>query len=305
VRVYIDVCVCIHSYILASPYHRHCVCIYTYTCVYAYTRVCVYIHTYLRFHIIGTMSVCAAGMRVYTAVRHCVCVRVCTHTHIHSLTHVCVYITCIFFFAGELGYSVGMCYTSMSGFSEESHAGTVQTCALGVLLRAAGMQYWDLGMPMAYKAHLGATDVPRQRFLIILRAVRDARQRSLSTAPQPAAALLRPTLKLNHRVRRATIRSSPGDTGDGGERVGEEAGREEGTVIASEVRDGVFVRVRWDVGAGGGGGGGGGGHGVVSVERCEWVECVGMSDAQLEEIKVADAAKSKEGMRERGREKEK
>jgi hypothetical protein len=88
----------------------------------------------------------------------------------------------------------------MSGFSEESHAGTVQTCALGVLLRAAGMQYWDLGMPMAYKAHLGATDVPRQRFLIILRAVRDARQCSLSTAPQPAAALLRPILKLNDRA---------------------------------------------------------------------------------------------------------
>ena len=142
----------------------------------------------------------------------------------------------------------------MSGFSEESNAGTVQTCALGVLLRAAGMQYWDLGMPMAYKAHLGATDVPRQRFLIILRAVRDTRQRSLSTAPQPAAALLRPTLKLNDRVRRATISSTPGDTGGGG--VGE-TGREEGTVIAPEVHDGVFVKVRWDVGAGGGGVGGG------------------------------------------------
>jgi len=40
---------------------------------------------------------------------------------------------------------------------------------LGVHLHACGMQYWDLGMSMDYKISMGAYEVARQRFLIILR----------------------------------------------------------------------------------------------------------------------------------------
>uniref|UniRef100_K3X1Z7 Leucyl/phenylalanyl-tRNA--protein transferase n=1 Tax=Globisporangium ultimum (strain ATCC 200006 / CBS 805.95 / DAOM BR144) TaxID=431595 RepID=K3X1Z7_GLOUD len=67
--------------------------------------------------------------------------------------------------AGELGYTVGKTYTSLTGFSRVSGAGTVQLHALGRLLYLSGFQVWDLGMSMPYKLSLGAEDVDRDIFL--------------------------------------------------------------------------------------------------------------------------------------------
>ncbi|TDH73386.1 hypothetical protein CCR75_006403 [Bremia lactucae] len=67
--------------------------------------------------------------------------------------------------AGELGYTVGSVYTSLTGFSRASGAGTVQLHALSKLLYLAGFRMWDLGMSMDYKMSLGAKDLDRDSFL--------------------------------------------------------------------------------------------------------------------------------------------
>ncbi|CAI5724913.1 unnamed protein product [Hyaloperonospora brassicae] len=67
--------------------------------------------------------------------------------------------------AGELGYTVGRVYTSLTGFSRASGAGTVQLHALSRFLYLAGFKMWDLGMSMDYKMSLGATNVERDAFL--------------------------------------------------------------------------------------------------------------------------------------------
>lgn len=76
--------------------------------------------------------------------------------------------------AGELGYTVGSSYTSLSGFrlSDANGAGTVQCCAVAKLLLRCGFQMWDLGMGMTYKYELGAKDVPRSEFLSHLSRMR-------------------------------------------------------------------------------------------------------------------------------------
>jgi len=66
---------------------------------------------------------------------------------------------------GELGYSVGGIYSSLTGFSEEDAAGSVQLLALGQLLTKCGFEYWDLGMDLDYKRRLGAELIPRSEFL--------------------------------------------------------------------------------------------------------------------------------------------
>mmetsp|Transcript_17610 Transcript_17610/g.32382 ORF Transcript_17610/g.32382 Transcript_17610/m.32382 type:complete len:339 (-) Transcript_17610:427-1443(-) len=74
--------------------------------------------------------------------------------------------------AGEVGYAVGKCYTSLSGFSKMSSAGSVQMAATGAFLAERGFVLWDLGMGLEYKFDMGATSVPRIQFLLRLAQAR-------------------------------------------------------------------------------------------------------------------------------------
>eukprot|EP00980_Cylindrotheca_fusiformis_P028329 scaffold22592_cov129-Cylindrotheca_fusiformis.AAC.15 len=76
--------------------------------------------------------------------------------------------------AGELGYTVGSIYTSLTGFSSQDSAGSVQLSALGRLLSTLGFSLWDLGMEMPYKFSLGSKLMPRQQFLEHVRGVRES-----------------------------------------------------------------------------------------------------------------------------------
>jgi len=73
--------------------------------------------------------------------------------------------------AGELGYSIGRTYTSLSGFCRPEerrwrHFGTLQLHLLARALEERGYAFWNLGHPqLAYKHAIGAQVVPRTRFL--------------------------------------------------------------------------------------------------------------------------------------------
>jgi Leu/Phe-tRNA-protein transferase len=73
--------------------------------------------------------------------------------------------------AGELGYSIGRTYTSLSGFCSPgdpvwNHFGSLQLVLLGERLRDAGYAFWNLGHPhMDYKLELGARVLDRAAFL--------------------------------------------------------------------------------------------------------------------------------------------
>jgi len=73
---------------------------------------------------------------------------------------------------GELGYSVGTIYTSLTGFSTEDSAGSVQLAALGKLLGLCGYEMWDLGMSLDYKKKLGARNMERSDFLSCVNEMR-------------------------------------------------------------------------------------------------------------------------------------
>jgi arginyl-tRNA---protein transferase len=95
--------------------------------------------------------------------------------------------------AGEIGVFAGACYTSLTGFRRESGAGTVQLAAAARYLELSGVALWDLGMPLEYKAVLGAHNVSRGEFLSLFRAARGARP-SFAAKPRdgayPARALI-------------------------------------------------------------------------------------------------------------------
>lgn len=77
--------------------------------------------------------------------------------------------------AGDLGYTVGGVYTSMTGFRLQGTkgAGEVQLVLTAALLLKMGFAWWDLGMVMKYKARLGAQVVSRDSFLRKLHETRD------------------------------------------------------------------------------------------------------------------------------------
>jgi Leu/Phe-tRNA-protein transferase len=74
---------------------------------------------------------------------------------------------------GELGYTVGSIYTSLTGFSCEDSAGSVQLAALGRMLCSLGFSLWDLGMGMDYKDSLGCHLMPRKEFVEHVHQVRE------------------------------------------------------------------------------------------------------------------------------------
>ncbi|KAJ3260274.1 hypothetical protein HK103_000909 [Boothiomyces macroporosus] len=74
--------------------------------------------------------------------------------------------------AGDLGYTVGSIYTSMTGFYRVDGAGTVLLTAIKLMLVRNGFSLWDLGMGMQYKLDMGAKLYRRAEFLGILRANR-------------------------------------------------------------------------------------------------------------------------------------
>ena len=87
--------------------------------------------------------------------------------------------------AGELGYTVGSIYTSLTGFSSEDGAGSVQLAVLGRRLEQCGFDLWDMGMGMDYKERLGAHGMQRADFIRLVRRVRVERPNVLLTLEQP------------------------------------------------------------------------------------------------------------------------
>jgi len=75
--------------------------------------------------------------------------------------------------AGELGYSVGSSYTSLSGFYKKSSSGTIQLFALAQILKENNFKLWDMGMVLDYKLRLGAYSVPRSAYLNYFYMIRD------------------------------------------------------------------------------------------------------------------------------------
>ena len=87
---------------------------------------------------------------------------------------------------GELGYTVGSIYTSLTGFTKEDSAGSVQLAALGRLLSEQGFQMWDLGMDMEYKQGIGSQAMPRETFVREVHRVRETQGHLVLPANQPA-----------------------------------------------------------------------------------------------------------------------
>jgi len=74
--------------------------------------------------------------------------------------------------AGEFGVIYGRVYTSYSGYREEDNAGTVQMILMVRALEKAGFAFLDFGMPLDYKAALGAQNISPEEFVRLFRAAR-------------------------------------------------------------------------------------------------------------------------------------
>ncbi|MDC7221007.1 MAG: GNAT family N-acetyltransferase [Spirochaetales bacterium] len=72
--------------------------------------------------------------------------------------------------AGEIGYTMGKVYTSLTGFSsrerEHRNRGTLQLVLLARYLKKEGYAFWNLGHPfMEYKTRIGAKIISRNNFI--------------------------------------------------------------------------------------------------------------------------------------------
>ncbi|KNC87152.1 hypothetical protein, variant [Sphaeroforma arctica JP610] len=85
---------------------------------------------------------------------------------------------------GEVGFTAGTAYTSLSGYFTMSSAGTVQMIATCKILQSAGFAFWDLGMDLPYKRTMGGVTHPIQDFLAVFDTVR-----CLPTPPLPSSVL--------------------------------------------------------------------------------------------------------------------
>jgi len=74
--------------------------------------------------------------------------------------------------AGEFGVICGKVYTSYSGFYDEDNAGTVQIILLTQYLQEQGFSFFDLGMPLDYKADFGAAEIDPYEFVKLFRQAR-------------------------------------------------------------------------------------------------------------------------------------
>jgi len=89
--------------------------------------------------------------------------------------------------AGELGYTIGRTYTSLSGFCRRGdprwrHSGTLQQFWLAGRLQERGYAFWNMGHPSPpYKRALGARIVPRAEFLERWLSARDASRTSATS----------------------------------------------------------------------------------------------------------------------------
>ena len=95
--------------------------------------------------------------------------------------------------AGELGYSVGRSYTSLTGFCTRPdrrwrNFGTLQIVLLARELERRGYDYWNLGHPqLTYKLTLGAIKTPRDQLLDRLALAKEgAPAISLGDSREPA-----------------------------------------------------------------------------------------------------------------------
>ena len=75
--------------------------------------------------------------------------------------------------AGEFGIISGKVYTSYSGYYDESNAGTVQLILTTRYLQENGYAFFDLGMPLDYKADLGAVNIKPEEFVALFRAAQN------------------------------------------------------------------------------------------------------------------------------------
>jgi len=71
--------------------------------------------------------------------------------------------------AGEFGVVCGKVYTSYSGFYDKDNAGTVQIVLTTRYLQENGFSFFDMGMPLDYKADLGSVDISPEEFVKLFR----------------------------------------------------------------------------------------------------------------------------------------